>query len=220
MQSLTFKKNPFHTRIQIKKITRKDGKIYSIRENRDRYFFPDEWKIFFDALKKKQKLTFNFLINTGARINEARNVRVEDVDLERKYIIFRWTKSRNQDGSRKIRSVPISSEFTKYLIKMIKFYDLKPQDKFPILSTPACNIAMEKALKKIGMPDWIMFSVHNIRKTTEMYLLALGVEAEKVAKHMGHSVLIAQKHYTSVEIFNWEDKSEMREIIGDLYRTR
>jgi len=223
-----FKRNPFHDRISTEDRERKNGRGYTVREHKDRYFFPDEWKIFFDCLKESQKPTFMFLINTGARINEIRNVQVKDVDFERESIVFRWTKSRNKDGSRRIRNIPISVQFAKYLKKIIRERKLGMEDKFPILSTPAANMAMKGnptmgtlgALQKAEIPDWKMFSVHNVRKTTEMWLLALDVEHTKVEKHMGHSLAVSMKYYVSTEVFNWEDKDAMRTILGDLYRKR
>jgi len=216
-KSLKFKSNPFHERILIQSKQRSNGKPYTIREYRDRYFFPDEWKVFYDSLKEKQKPTFHCLINTGARINEIRNVKVKDIDFERQNIVFRWTKSRNKDGTRRIRTIPISSQFAKYLKSLIRKKGLGMDDKLPILSTPAGNVAMKKALQKAGIPDWQMFSLHNIRKTTEMFLLALEVQSQKIEKHMGHSVAVAQKYYVSPEIFSYEDKDMIRQIIGDLY---
>lgn len=214
---MKFKKNPFHSRINFENLQLKD-RNYTKREYRDRYFFPDEWKCFFDCLKPKQKITFNFLINTGARINEIRNAKVGDVDFERNNIVLRWTKSRNKDGSRRIRTIPISPQFKKYLIKVIKDYNLKVEDNFPILSTPAANIGMKKALQKAKIPDWKMFSAHNVRKTLEVWLLALDIDSLKIIKHFGHSLIMASKHYVSPDIFDYSDKDVMREVIGDLYR--
>jgi len=217
IKSLSFKKNPFHDRINFEVINLSD-RSYTKREYRDRYFFPDEWKCFMDALKKSQVFTFKFLINTGSRINEIRNVQVKDVDFERLNIVFRWTKSRNKDGSRRIRTIPISTQFAKYLKATIKAYKLSLEDKFPVLSTPAANIGMKKALIKAKIPDWKMFSVHNVRKTTEMYLMALEVPSNKIEKHMGHSLAVALRFYVSPEIFDWNDRDQIRDIIGDLYR--
>ena len=225
---MNFKKNPFHDRVKTEQTTRKDGTNYTVREFKDRYFFPDEWKATYDNLRESQKTTFNFLICTGARINEIRNVKVKDIDFERNNIVFRWTKSRNKDRSRKIRTIPISSQFAKYLRKIIRENNLKLDDKLPVLSTPAANMALKGnptmktkgALQRAGIPDWKMFSVHNIRKTTEMWLIALGIEENKVARHMGHTEKVQQKHYVSTELFNWQDKDAMRQIIGDIYRER
>jgi len=112
---MRFKKNPFHDRILLGNTKKRDGKNYTTREDKDRYFFPDEWVVVYDCLRSSQKPTFSFLVNTGARINEVRNVKVQDVDFERLNIVFRWTKSRNKDGTRKIRTIPISPQFARYL---------------------------------------------------------------------------------------------------------
>lgn len=218
---MEIKSNYFNTQqARISQIQRKDGKSYTVREDKLRFFFPDEWMAFYDNLKPKQKVTFNFLVNTGMRINEARGVRVSDVDFERNSIIIKNTKSRNKDGSRKIRVISISSKFVKFLRKTIKDYNLSPNDTFPLLSTPASNIGMKKALGKINqIKDKENFSVHSVRKTLEVWLLSLDIDSLKVAKHMGHTIQIAQKYYVSPDTFSWDDKTKMREIIGDLYST-
>jgi integrase len=216
-----FKSNYFNTQeAKTDNVLRKDGTNYTKRQDKMRFFFPDEFSAFFDNLKPKQKPTFRFLINTGARINENRGISVADVDFVRNSIIIRNTKSRNKDGTKKIRVISISSQFSKYLNSLIRDYNLKPDDKFPILSTPAANTALKIALKKTGIKDYQNISIHSIRKTTECWLLSLGVDSLKVAKHIGHTIAIAQKYYVSPDTFSHEDKMEMREFIGDLYKTQ
>ena len=205
------------------KIERSNGRIYTVRNNRDRFFFPDEWKSFYDNLKASQKPTFETLINTGARIMEIRNIKVNDIDFGRDNIVLRVTKrivnrpGKDKVGIRKIKVLTISTQFSKYLKKIIREYKLSGEDRLPILSTPAANIAMKKALKKAGVKDWDMFSLHNCRKSIETWLMALNVDNFKVIKHFGHSFAVASKHYVSPDIFSWEDKTMMREIIGDLF---
>ena len=204
-----------------KEITLKNGRTYTVRLNRDRFFFPAEWMKFYDKAKESQKFTFHSLINTGARINEARNVKVSDIDLERKRIILRVTKvkAKKKEKAPRPRIIPISTQYSKYLKKYIKDNKLSNDDYIKILSTPASNIAMKKALRDAGIEDWQMFSIHNIRKTLETWLMALGVEGLKITAHIGHSMQTAASHYVSPDVFSWEEKSMMREIIGDLYRT-
>lgn len=215
---MKYKKNYFNTQgARISEITRRDGKKYTVREDKLRFFFPDEWMSFYDVLKSKQKITFEFLVNTGARINECRGIRVADIDFERNSIIIRNTKTRNKDGTHKIRVISVSKKFIKFVKGLIRKYNLKLDDTFPVLSTPASNIAMAKALSKIGIKDKENFSVHTIRKTLEVWLLALGIDSLKVAKHMGHTIQVAQKYYVSPDTFSWEDKNQIREIIGNLY---
>jgi integrase len=204
----------------IKCLTLKNGRSYTVRSNRDRFFFPDEWCKFFDKAKTKQQFTFKFLINTGARINEARNVKVSDIDLERKRIVLRITKvkAKKKEKAPRPRIIPISTQFAKYLKKYIREAKLGYEDYLGILSTPAANIGMKKALKLGGIKDWQMFSIHNIRKTLETWLVALEVDGLKITAHIGHSMQTAASHYISADVFSWEEKSKMREIIGDLYR--
>jgi len=214
---MKIKPNQFINMQGTSEIMRSNNKKYTVRQNRMRFFYPDEFTAFYDKLSNKQKITFNFLINTGARINEVRNIRVGDIDFDRNSIIIRWTKARNPDGSRRMRTLPVSSQFSKWARGIIKEYNLQTNDLFPIISTPAANVCMKKTLKEIGVADWIMFSVHNVRKTLETWLIALDVDSMKITKHFGHSVQVASKYYISPDAFNFEDKKLMREIIGDLY---
>ena len=217
------KQNYFAGQRSTKEKLRSNGRKYTIRANRNRFFFPDEWMVFYDNLKPKQKITFHILINTGARIMEAQHIQVKDIDLERNIIILTKTKRRlkkigGKETESKIRPLTISTQFTKYLKKIIKKNNLNPTDKLPILSTPAANIGMKKALIKAGIKDYDMFSVHNVRKTLESWLSALEIPINKLTKHFGHSLVIADKHYVSPDIFSFEDKQMMRQIIGDLFQ--
>lgn len=204
----------------LKEGIRKDGKKYSIRNNRDRFFYPNEWMDFFDKVINSQKLTFNFLINTGARINEAINVKVNDIDLINKRLTLRVTKVKSAKGEKhpRPRIIPLSTQFTKYLKKHIKEANLSSNEYLGIKSKPATHIAMKKALRKAKIYDWYMFSTHNIRKTFETWLMALGIDGLKITTHLGHSMAVAVGHYISPDVFSWEEKSKMREIIGDIYR--
>jgi integrase len=202
---------------ETKTITLKDGRAYTLRANRDRFFYPNEWMDFFDELKPSQKMTFDFLLSTGARINEARHVQIGDIDIGNRRIILRVTKIKAKKGERnpRPRTIPISSQFAKRLKKAT---DKGSNDNYiRILSTPAANIAMKKGLQKAGIKDWYMFSVHNIRKTLEIWLMALGVDSLKLTAHIGHDIKTAAQHYVSPDIFSWEEKKRMRDIIGDLY---
>jgi len=212
------KPNHFSGMIGSTKVTKKNGEEYTIRNNRHRYFFPDEWIAFYDALKPRQKVTFNFLINTGARINEVRMIQVSDIDFDRNSIVLRWTKGRTGDGSRKMRVLSISTQFTKWLKGVIRDYNLKQEDYFPILSTPAANICMKKTLKDVGIKDWSMFSIHNVRKTLETWLISLDIDSLKIIKHFGHTMQVAAKFYVSSDTFNYTDKQIIRQVIGNLYQ--
>lgn len=200
-------------------ITKSDGKSYSVRNHRDKYFYPDDWMKFYDSLRLKQKVFFNFLINTGARINEARNVRLGDIDFERNMITLRITKVKARKGEKhpRPRTIPISSQFSKFLRLYADKKKLNSDSYFGFSSTPAANEILKSHLEKLEIKEWWMYSIHNIRKTFETWLIALGIDGLKVTAHIGHSLDVAARNYVAADIFNYEDKLKIRMIIGDLY---
>ena len=198
--------------------TRKDGKKYSVRNNRDRFFFPAEWMKFDDSLRDSQKLTFDFLINTGARINEARHVKVCDIDFVNKRVILRVTKIKAKKGEKnpRPRTISFSTQFGRRLKKYIE--GKSNEEYIGVLSTPGANIAMENCLNRIKIKDPYMFSIHNIRKTHGNWLKALGVDGAEICTRLGHDYNTFLKAYCSPDIFSFEEKNKMRMILGDLYQ--
>ena len=106
---------------------------------------------------------------------------------------------------------------TKYLKKYTLQNKLTDDDYFNILSTPALGIGMKKAAVLAGLNNPNDFSPHNLRKTLEVWLMSLGIGDLPLTAHIGHDIKTAASHYVSPDIFSWEEKRRMREIIGDLY---
>lgn len=206
--------------LNLKSLRRKNGKSYTLKDNKDRFFFPDEYMKFEDKLKSKQKHSSKIQINTGGRYNELFNVLVGDCDLERKRMILRITKVKAKKGEKKPRPriIPISSQFAKYLKKYFRENKLQSEYKIGMLSNPALNIAYKKSAKESGMKDYWNISSHTFRKTLEVWLMALGVDSLPLVAHIGHDIKTAAQYYVSPDIFSWEDKQMMRDVIGDLYQ--
>jgi len=198
---------------------RKDGKPYTTKENKHRFFFPQEFMSVYEAMKKKQKHTAKFLINTGARINEARNVKVEDIDFTNKRMTLKVTKAKARKGESvgRVRIIPISYQFSKYLRTYTLENGLLREDNFNLLSTPGFNMALKAACMKAEIKDWRNFSAHTLRKTLEVWLMALGIDSLKLTAHLGHDIRTAAHHYVSPDVFSAQERREMRMIIGDLY---
>ena len=143
----------------------------------------------------------------------------------RSRIILRHTKSKVKKGEFKFsegrtRDLPISNAFAKCLQSYIEEKKLQPEDRFNILSKPGMGIAMKKAAVNALIENSEDFSPHTLRKTLEVWLMALGVDSMKLLAHFGHDYNTAASHYVSPDIFSWEDKKKIREIIGDLYEER
>ena len=183
---------------------------YHLKIDKKAFFYPGEFQKMLDGASDKQKFTLYFLINTGARINEARNVDGKDIDHERKNLTLRITKIRAKLGETRPtpRIIPISSWFYKYLKKNV--------DSQKILSTNATRIMLHTLSKKAGIKNWEDISAHNLRKTFGTWMLSLNVDGFKLAQHLGHSPDILRKDYASPDIFNANDKDIMREILDDL----
>ncbi|KKM20958.1 hypothetical protein LCGC14_1640250 [marine sediment metagenome] len=210
----------------MEQITRSNGRVYSLKANKNRFFFPKEYLKVYDLLKQKQQHTATCLINTGARINEIRLMRVEDIKFPDNKILddkgnltLKYTKCKATKGETrgKPRQFPISSQFSKYLKKYVRDHKLGLDDTLNILSTPAFNTGLKKASEKAQLGNPNDFSAHSLRKTMETWLMSLGVDGLKLTVHLGHDISTAAAHYVSPDIFNSEDRMGMRIILGDLY---
>lgn len=195
---------------------------YHVKDNKNLFFYPQEVKKILSDMKQNIEIPFTILINTGARYNEAKHIKVEDIDFERKSLILKVTKVRHRLGEARPtpRIIPISSQFAKKLDKWRRDLKLSPDSTFPFIEPAWFNTKIKMLAKDIGRNDWQDFSVHNLRKTFETWLIAMGVDTIKVVKHLGHSMDVATKHYISADIFTPQDKKMMRELLGDLYEYR
>lgn len=196
-----------------------DGKKYSVRDDRSRYFFPEEWLKFYDAIKTSKQPIFDVLINTGARIEEALNIKPKDFDWERNNLTLRVTKRKASKGERtgKPRTFQISSQFARRMRKYISENILGDEDLLFKISKQAVFQMLKIKLKKIGIKDWYNFSLHNIRKTHGNYLKAMSIDSGEICYRLGHDLNTFIKHYGSANIFDRKDKLLIVKILGDVY---
>lgn len=208
----------------VSQITKKDGRAYSVRDHRGEYLMPNVWLKFYEAINTdKAKITFQVLIQTGCRINEGRHIRKQDLDFERNTIRLSQTKTKAIKGEKKgkPRTIPVSSQFMKQLRK--HFGNKQNDELIGLLSTPAANIALKNKLKEIGVPNYYMYSVHNVRKTHGNWLKTLGnsgimkVDASEICLRLGHDFETFLRSYGSSGEFNHKDILQAKEILGDLY---
>ena len=200
--------------------TKKDGKTYTVRDDRSRYFWPEEWERFFDAIKTEKQPIYDAAINVGGRIDEILHIKPKDFDWERNNLTLRVTKMKAAKGERvgKPRTFQISSQFARRMRKHISDNKLVDEDLLFPMTQQAVYQLMRRTLKKIGIKDWQQFSLHNIRKTHGNYLKALGIDSGEICYRLGHDLNTFIKHYGSANIFSWDDKKQMRIILGDIYQ--
>lgn len=198
----------------IRVIIKNNGIKYSVRNNRNRVFYPDEWNRFYNSLKEDKKPLFYTLLSTGARINEVLNIKKRDIDLINGTVNLRVIKKRTNFSDGGQRTIPLSTEYLKFLNKYIKYLD--EEDLLFRITKPGVSQMFKRTLGKASLPEE-EFSLHNIRKTLETWLCSLNIGLPIILKHFGHNQSTALNHYIQMDLFNIQDKIKMRIIIGDLY---
>ena len=178
--------------------------------NRKRFFYPDEFEKMLDHCNKNQFFTAKCLINTGARINEVRHVKLNNLSSERKSIVLEQTKVRARLGEKipEPRIIAVSNQFFHYLKNNLPTHR--------ILSTNAFNTGIKGACAKASIPKPEQFSAHKFRKTFGTWMLAIGVDGFKLAQHLGHTPNELAKDYATNDVFSSKDKQIMRSILGNL----
>jgi integrase len=210
----TLHKQTTLTGISVKQ--RSNNVPYSIREHRSRIFTPTEWKKFYDSLKEeRQKITFNLLLYTGARINEIRHIARNDFLYNEQRLIIRVVKHRKKNPEPRI--IRIKKSLCKQLKKYIEDNELEINDTFNILSTPAANTALKKTAKNIGITDYYMFAVQGLRKTFENWALAIGIDSMVISKRVGHNLITSYQHYSQSDAFTFAEKDDIRKLLEDTF---
>jgi integrase len=199
--------------------TKSDGKSYTVRDDRSAYFFPERWQKFFDTIKAEKQSIFDILINTGARIEEALNIKPEDFDWERNNLTLKVTKTKAAKGETvgRKRTFSISSQLSRRMRKYIGDNKFQVgQVLFPV-SKQAVSQMFKRNLQKAEFTDWQQFSLHNIRKTHGNWLKALEIPSDEICLRLGHDHNTYLRHYGSASIFDRKDKILMIKILGDVY---
>jgi len=201
------------------KIKLSDGRSYTVRKDRNRYFYPDEWKKFSDALRPAKIPVFDFLINTGARIDEALHIRPCDFDFDRKSVRLWKTKIKARKGEKvgKPRTMSLSTAFINKARRYCK--GIGNEDYIWMTSNQAVYQMLRRGLSK-AVKDPYNFGLHNIRKTHGMWLKAMNVPAEEICLRLGHDYNTYLKHYGSADIFSDRDLKAIERFMDDLYARR
>lgn len=233
-----------HENKNISLVPKKTGGNYTMRRNKLRYFFPEEWNQFFNTLKwPRHKLFFLTLINTGARVMEAIHIRPIDFNFERSSLKISVVKQKANKKKRKSLGSQGREFFvpTKYT-KKIKSYILKEgigdeeyiflkNDKLPAdyeflknsekkkyyeVTKTSYSQLLKRKLEKSGVKDWEDFSLHNIRKTYGNWMRLFISDMGELCYRMGHDFDTFMEHYGSSLLFTNEDKRNIQQILGEV----
>jgi len=222
---------------------RKNGRGYTVRNDRRRYFFPDEWEKFISIVKNKEHIFFFYtLIFTGARIMEVLNLKHEDIDVERGTVTFKIVKQRkakkNFYAIGKSRGFFVCSNFIKEYKSFIRNKTINPKHyifldnsklpenydsldnserkKYYHSRAVSFSNIIKRVMKKTGVKDWYNFSPHNFRKTYGMWVRTFLNDSGELCYRMGHDIDTYVAHYGSSLIFTESERRKIEKIMGDV----
>ncbi|TGE38712.1 site-specific integrase [Desulfosporosinus fructosivorans] len=132
------------------------------------------------------------ILDTGCRISECLEIKVDDVNLTNQVVVLRYTKNKKE------RPVFFSPKLKKELNQWLKYKDrymtndlLFPTNRGTLL---AINL-YEKALRKIGNELKIELYPHKLRANFAQYYLLNGGDILTLSRILGHSNLEVTKVY-------------------------
>jgi len=206
-----------------------DGRKYTVRADRHRYFFPNEWLKFLSYVKEDRRILFETLLQTGGRIEEVLNLKPSDFIWENNSVKLRVTKSKATKGESKVlggkqRSFGVSSQYCRKLRSYIRNKNIKDNEYLFQITKQGISQMMKRCLKKAELKEW-EFSLHNVRKTSGMWLKTVqrrGVDLDvsEICMRLGHDHNTFLKHYGSPSIFTDQQRDKIVDILGDVYKLR
>jgi len=206
-----------------------NGVVYTVRKDRQRYFFPNEWIKFLECVKDNREILFETLLQTGARIEECLNLKPKDFVWSNNSVTLRVTKSKAKKGESKIlggkaRSFGVSSQYIRKMRKHIRENNIPDDDFIFKISKQAVSQMFKRRLRKAGLKEW-EFSLHNIRKTSGMWLKTVqrrgaDLDVSEICMRLGHDHNTFLKHYGSPSVFTDQQRDKIVDILGDMYKLR
>jgi len=153
---------------------------------------------------RRNRLLFQLLYNTGARVSEITHLRVADVTQDQSRTIRFTGKGRKQ------RILPISKATRRLLQAWIKENGLKPEQ--PLLPNrfgqalarsgvaQQLQAAMTAAIPSCPSLGKRKISPHQIRHSTALHMLQRGVRLEVIALWLGHEKIDTTHHYLELDL--------------------
>jgi integrase len=222
---------------------KKDGRKYSVRFDRHRYFFPQEWKVFIGGIiNKKHYFFFLTCLHTGARAMEVLHLKPKNFDFERGTVTFEVVKQRTAKKQfyslGKSRTFFVSEKYLKEMKAHItkntipaESYLFMDSKKLPVDYSNLSHKEMRRFYRKnednylqlfkrklqaANIKDWRNFSLHNIRKTYANWMRLFDIRTEEICYRLGHDLATFMAHYGSSIIFLDIEKTEIRNIMGNV----
>jgi len=139
---------------------------------------------------KKIASCIQFMLMTGMRPKEARNLKWQDIDFEKKTLNI-ISQNKNKPG----RIIPIYPKLETFLLELKELYFTDTIFVLPYRISQSFNRAMRLEAKKIG----VKLNPYALRKTFGSIMAEKNVDRGKLALIMGNSIKIGEDHYINVQ---------------------
>ncbi len=141
-----------------------------------------------------------FLYNTGARVQEAADLRVEHLDLGEHPLV------RLHGKGDKWRTCPVWHQTASLLTALLQSVKPPPTPKTPVFSahgSPLTRFGIYKIVRRHGAPfdnphTARRVSPHIFRHTAAVHLLEAGVEVNVIRSWLGHADLTTTNRYAEI----------------------
>ena len=150
-----------------------------------------------ERIQEQLKLVFVLYYACGLRRTEGHNLKIKDVDFDKKTIFIR------QGKNYKDRIIPINKEVLKALEHYIyNFRNLQKvkHNRLFLYATGTLNNNLQE-LQRITENEQIQakkLTLHILRHSIATHLLQNGMSIENIAKFLGHSTLDSTQIYTHI----------------------
>jgi integrase len=94
--------------------------------------------------------------------------------------------------------------------------DNKEKKKYYQKYQVAYHQMLKRKLRKAGIEDWRMFSLHNLRKTYGNWMRIFEIRLEDLIWRMGHDQKTFMTNYGSALVFTPDERREIMRILGEV----
>jgi integrase/recombinase XerD len=169
-------------------------------------------------LSEKYEIWILLLYTPALRVTEALNVRVRDLNLEKKEILVVGGKKRAKND---IEPVPCNLQVLRQIKRYCERNDLKPSD-YIMFGNQGKQVSREWVYRKLnelcqdaGIDKKI--GTHTLRRSRATHLLNRGIRLEKVSKYLRHKNLATTMEYLKITTADIQrELEELGDPINDI----
>jgi integrase len=163
-----------------------------VEQKKMRVLSPDELSLILKVCKKlRDKTLLLFLVDSGMRTSEARNLNWIDVDIPSGVVNIRRSKNK------KSRSVFIGVKTRRAMLRYRRL--VSHEDNDPLFQTQTGTrlkpSGFRQVIRRISEKSGIPFSAHDLRRTFATLSLKAGMNVLHLQSLLGHSSLEMTRRY-------------------------